>query len=447
MSNFEVRNIPGKGRGLVAQRAYKVGDVIFSEEASAFATLNENYDKVCHACLKMSESLKTCGHCQFARYCGTSCQKTAWTQYSHSWECKAIQHLHRKLLPVTVRLAAFLLYQMWSEPNSLKSLRISEGFHHSIAVNESYLTDEFSLLGRGLRMFMAASQHPQTSLEKTTEKELCQFIRFLKMNAHTVVDSELTPLGIGFFPTCSFINHNCQPNAIAMFINGNNLECSKVSIRIICIHSIQPQDEIVASYLDLIMPWIERRNWLLKHYLFDCQCSRCKKEQITCVNSSCRVEHLCVRIHQLSKQSEEEEKVGRIDSSIVYMMKAWDICEKELHSYSPYSDTFLSKQVQLASRLGYLFIQQEQFLEAIKWLEFCTKEMKKKECLSPVLALEFFKLGKLYAYIGKLSLAKEYLMNACKIYACLLDPQDCLRQQCEAYLLQITMEEAYQNTT
>ena len=51
MDNIEVAKIPGKGRGILSRKSFKVGDLILKEEAFAVTVMAAYSKSTCHYCL------------------------------------------------------------------------------------------------------------------------------------------------------------------------------------------------------------------------------------------------------------------------------------------------------------------------------------------------------------------------------------------------------------
>lgn len=164
----------------------------------------------------MLETVANYGLGKFARYCGLECQKNAWKRSNHRWECKAIASFKTKI-PTIVRLTALLLFRAMSSDDD-KDERLLErcrsGFYFDCEPN-----DRVEYFVQALRRFIRGSSYPK-NLDWLEDSLLLCLIRMLEMNAHTIADSELNTLGVGFFPKASLMNHDCRPNAVALFRGG-----------------------------------------------------------------------------------------------------------------------------------------------------------------------------------------------------------------------------------
>ncbi|RXM36643.1 Histone-lysine N-methyltransferase SMYD3 [Acipenser ruthenus] len=66
----------------------------------------------------------------------------------------------------------------------------------------------------------------------------------------------------------SLLNHDCDPNCVIVF-EGRHLLLHAVK-------AIQPEEELTVSYIDVLVPTLERQTQLKKQYCFLCECQRCK---------------------------------------------------------------------------------------------------------------------------------------------------------------------------
>ncbi|GJQ14149.1 hypothetical protein GpartN1_g5940.t1 [Galdieria partita] len=440
-----------KGMGLFATQPYKVGDIILVEEAYSWVTLQDNSLNICHTCFHCSEALKKCSRCKFARYCGLDCQKKAWKENNHQWECRAIACSVNRKTPSIVRLAALVLFRaLATNGQDRKILERCRSFPYWSSDGGEFLSGH-SLYGwvEDLRHFMRLSCYPQKELSELLEDNfVMSLIRLLEMNAHTIFDSELNTLGVGFFPKASLMNHDCRPNSVALFTGGfHNTSGKPVSIHIRCVRPIEAGEEIVISYLDVCLSWMDRLEWLKEHYQFECCCSRCKEE------SSLTIQQYGEKLVELKSDLKtinhlivlsEQEELGNnnLSRSFECIHWAWDKCRQCIQKLYPNSPIFHWKQIQIASRMGYLCIVLEKYSQATDYLELYIELLRDKPEFAyfPTVALEMLKLGKLYAYLGNLSAAKRYLEKAKQIYTNLLVKEDPLYYKCEEELYKVVVE-------
>ena len=80
------------------------------------------------------------------------------------------------------------------------------------------------------------------------------------------------PIAAAVYPTASMINHSCRPNCVQHF-SGRN-----ITIR--AIGRVEAGEEVTMSYIDVIQGVEERRDELLRGYLFRCECNTCVEESM-----------------------------------------------------------------------------------------------------------------------------------------------------------------------
>ena len=78
-------------------------------------------------------------------------------------------------------------------------------------------------------------------------------------------------LGTGIYRTASLLNHSCVPNCIALF-NG-----PQIVIR--SLKDIQPNDELLITYVNLTDPSVTRKEELKEGYMFECRCTLCDEPE------------------------------------------------------------------------------------------------------------------------------------------------------------------------
>ena len=82
------------------------------------------------------------------------------------------------------------------------------------------------------------------------------------------MQDNLETVGRALFPSyISFVNHSCIPNACLVF-NQNRAEVR-------ALRSIDKDEKIYISYIDVCKPREWRKEYLLNEYFFDCCCVRC----------------------------------------------------------------------------------------------------------------------------------------------------------------------------
>ncbi|PNW88146.1 hypothetical protein CHLRE_01g016450v5 [Chlamydomonas reinhardtii] len=108
---FAVRYSPGKGRHLVAARAFAAGEVVLQQEPYAAVLSDEMTPGVCDHCFRHCARPLRCGRSRLARYCCRAHQAAAWGPGGYRAECEALVRCAPRVPPPTVRLAARVLWR------------------------------------------------------------------------------------------------------------------------------------------------------------------------------------------------------------------------------------------------------------------------------------------------------------------------------------------------
>ena len=131
---------------------------------------------------------------------------------------------------------------------------------------------------------------------------ILEIIQRVCLNAFTITDDTLQPMGIGLYPRASRFNHSCDPNATQSFTH------TKASF-VLKIHAnrfIAKGEEILISYIDLTYPTWWRRQQLYRSYGFLCHCRRCvgvcDESKLRCGRPGCQRGYLDAAVTYSSAQ-------------------------------------------------------------------------------------------------------------------------------------------------
>uniref|UniRef100_A0A3Q3VRZ9 [histone H3]-lysine(4) N-trimethyltransferase n=1 Tax=Mola mola TaxID=94237 RepID=A0A3Q3VRZ9_MOLML len=247
---------PGKGNGLRATANIQRGELVYSAEPLASCVSNKlARDVLTLVFLFRCETLLRCSQCKMARYCGTTCQKQAWS--GHKRECKCLQSLLPRYPTDSVRLAARLIFTV-SEAHYLSSAseQKKQGLSQLASMLELYLQQE--LLQESKSALPPSCREPLSLMAKVT------------CNCFTISDGELQEIGVGLYPSLSLLNHDCRPNCVMVF------EGTKLRLR--AVRDISPDEELTISYIETLSLTEYRQRQLQDQYHFTCQCQQCDAE-------------------------------------------------------------------------------------------------------------------------------------------------------------------------
>uniref|UniRef100_A0A6I8NTC0 [histone H3]-lysine(4) N-trimethyltransferase n=1 Tax=Ornithorhynchus anatinus TaxID=9258 RepID=A0A6I8NTC0_ORNAN len=229
---------PGKGRGLRAERPFRVGDLLFSCPAYTYVlTVNERGNH-CDYCFSRKEGLSKCGRCKQAFYCNVECQKEDWP--THKLECSAMCVLGESWNPSeTVRLTARILAKQKAHPERTPSEKLL-----AVKEFESHLDKLDNEKRELIQSDIAALHHFYSKhIEYPDNASLVVLFAQVNCNGFTIEDEELSHLGSAIFPDVALMNHSCCPNVIVTYkgtlaevravqeINPGDEDKAKVEIR------------------------------------------------------------------------------------------------------------------------------------------------------------------------------------------------------------------------
>lgn len=253
---------PGKGRGLLALRQFRVGELVFACPAYTYVLTDNERGNHCDYCFTRKEGLSKCGRCKQAFYCNVDCQKSDWPM--HKLECSAMCAFGQNWNPSeTVRLTARIIAKQKTTQERTQSERLL-----SVKDFESHM-DKLDNEKKELIQNDIAALHHFFSKHLAYPDNAALEILFAQVNCNgfTIEDEELSHLGSAIFPDVALMNHSCCPNVIVTY-KGTLAEVRAVQ-------EIKAGDEIFTSYIDLLYPTEDRNDRLKDSYFFSCECKEC----------------------------------------------------------------------------------------------------------------------------------------------------------------------------
>eukprot|EP00794_Sanderia_malayensis_P009249 gene9249-10226_t len=269
---FDVLPVKSKGLGIQAKKDLVAGEPILTEQPLSHVLSRERRGLNCDFCLQDNTTLLKCCQCKFLYYCGVKCQRKDWAL--HKAECKCLQKVQPKRPPDICLLAARFLTKLCSNKTEpavrARKLKQVKDYQKAVTDNEQVIDPK-----RKEMLFTFAFVLDQFTDKQTYEdldlKPAHNFglLSWLSCNCFTILNAEMTSIGIGIYNDASLINHSCKPNCIAVF------DSTKISIR--PVRPISQSEEIVISYIECLETTEERQRELLERYFFKCQCARCQE--------------------------------------------------------------------------------------------------------------------------------------------------------------------------
>lgn len=269
-AGLAVRELAGRGRGVVALQALSAGSVLLNCTPMAQVLKTPKVQGTCSQCLSVTEAA------------------AAGTNYLCSSDCVSLynegggpllerlnlaplkQQLHGRNFPLLVAsLLASLLADLKAgrPPQDWEPLQLC--FAELDAEATPQLEAEHKLL---LHAFMEAGIATQSTLELLMPASryrrlvgACSLNAFELTLSHGARVSALLPGVVSCF------NHSCDPNVLIRLESSHHVSFEASS-------SLAAGEELCISYVDLNASCEDRRHMLLSKYAFECDCLRCQAE-------------------------------------------------------------------------------------------------------------------------------------------------------------------------
>ncbi|XP_072177068.1 histone-lysine N-methyltransferase SMYD3-like [Diadema setosum] len=358
----------GKGRGLVVKSSVCRGKLLLSEDPFVYVLSRKKRGIFCDFCLLESSSLQRCSSCKFVRYCCRSCQKEDWSRI-HKAECRSLKSVSPKTPPELARLLAHIIWKGKGE-HPCSDSKDQNGFPTSVDQLESHHSklgtsrqEHFASVLCVLQQYVGQENLPDPS-------RLLQLFAAAVCNSFSVCDTDLNSCGVGIYLRSSLLNHSCDPNCVAVF--------SGITLQVRAIRDLKEGEECTISYVDCLLPRVERHAELLERYHFTCHCPKCEDQDDPEANNSKQ------SVKELKESFRKVEEAKRLHHHYLLVKlrdAALDVCIeaqlwKEAASYGlqnvesyryHYGNHHPSLGVHLV-KVGKLLLYLEQIAEAAKYL-------------------------------------------------------------------------------
>ncbi|KAI4327979.1 hypothetical protein L6164_020380 [Bauhinia variegata] len=294
-SALRLEQIPGKGRGWIAARPIKAGQIVLRESPiilySAIPLISHSEPSCssfsyCDYCFRifapaLPESILSCPLCPHARFCSENCLSTAQKSSHSSWVCQALSLL---------RESSSLLEQ---PPERQVQARFVVAAYNLAILSPSDLQSLLSLLGTPDSTVVFAAQFlhslisslcpPQTQLSVELTAQLLAKDRlnsFCLMEPYSPDGPQRSIKAYAIYPEASLFNHACLPNACRFgYLEGTAPgDARNTDIIIRTIQDIPEGTEVCISYFRINRDYDTRKKILMQDYGFSCKCERCKIE-------------------------------------------------------------------------------------------------------------------------------------------------------------------------
>ena len=289
---FSVKELAGRGRGLVASQTIRKGSVALEDTAFA-AVLNHGRaaDDHCSFCFAPAADAADGGHCSAA------CKENSFASHDRLLDKCDLGQLGDGASRYPRLIARMTAAALLTGPkfNDYWSMVLSLAAPNTRA--QTHLEAEFDALQRAFEPAIGADATETIFAGPLPLEWYARLIGILHVNSIGMGQRDLgvqvadmnsasqlavlqqkaaknPDIGVGLFPTASLLNHSCEPNC-EMFrsFSKHSPTCVFVAAR-----HIEEGEELTISYLPDVgtKPVHERKEYLEYNYGFQCECPLCQ---------------------------------------------------------------------------------------------------------------------------------------------------------------------------
>ncbi|KAK3085450.1 hypothetical protein FSP39_003553 [Pinctada imbricata] len=394
---------------------------------------NENHGSYCESCFLKRTSLKSCTACKTIKYCGVQCQRREWN--IHKLECKCLKNTAPNVPLPSVRMMLRLIIKekLDCEDDQGDYGIWRRGFADLMSHSDDIKTDSKRCEQLTQIMFTLSSL-TKGVMELPSAQHILEIFGKMLTNSFTICNGEIQSLGVGLYLGASWIDHSCDPNAVIVF-EGNTLVLRAVK----AIQILSTRD-ISVSYIDLLPTTKDRKDALREQYYFECTCSHCsncdimdqKKLCIKCQDNSCT--GFCVKtgntfqccnkcglsISENNSLLEEFEK--ETENKLTEIKEAKDSKDADLvlrlakqyrNKYNRILHPLSLRHTKLADAMFDACIDLGNWTDALVYgLQTIEPYRQYYPSFSPILGVQYMKIGKLQLYLQRFQDALNSLKKA-----------------------------------
>ena len=291
---LEVRELPGRGRGLCATRPIAMGEVCLAVRAVGMSLYAHDKDyppeqSLCHGCITFGRRLPlVCAGGCGATYCSEACA-AADAAAGHAFCCPALRRISemaskKKYTRIELSAACFLL-RVFAAEKAWKQ--------RSAGDTGASLLDEALLQCPELSDDPEFAAHERTRTQAVKIAALLagalvprdkalELLRREPHNSYTLRDATNACRGWIMYPIASYINHSCLPNTACVVSAGGVLTFYALT-------PIAMGEEITQSYLTDQSDG----DCTSKAWGFQCTCPRCTRTATEQEMTTFDARHVC----------------------------------------------------------------------------------------------------------------------------------------------------------
>ncbi|TKW08406.1 hypothetical protein SEVIR_6G026300v4 [Setaria viridis] len=278
---LRVADLPGRGRGLVAARNVREGEVLLSEPAlllypSTLASLRS----YCAACFRSlpASAVVPCASCRAAAFCSPACAAASHPRLL----CAALSHgggagLAAAAPTEAVQEPLLFLLSAYSLPDP--------SIHTILSLSSAPPPPPGAQDAAGLHAAVAALAPPQMLPQGFSPDLTAALLAKDRGNSFAIMEPYRPGMSLellkarayAVYSQASLFNHDCLPNA-CHFDYPDRPGPGNTDIVVRALHDISEGREVCISYFAANWRYADRQRRLLEDYGFRCECDRCQVE-------------------------------------------------------------------------------------------------------------------------------------------------------------------------
>ncbi|KAJ5079441.1 histone-lysine n-methyltransferase ashr1 [Anaeramoeba ignava] len=392
-SNIQLTEIENKGKGIIATKQIEAGNYLVKNHMHQFyiIILKQN---IVHIVTKEKQKKNYFGVLDANTHIIVMKIVKKKIGVLHKFECNLLVESKQEInkFSETVLLVTRIMARRYLESHNIISQQESTFNDLLLTCSNRDLFSKERLENFGyMAMLLFRFLPKEIKMEHT---DIIDIFCRLSVNGFTIVNIDLQPIGFGFYPKASFMNHSCNPNCVAVF--------SSNEIHIRTISNIETEEECSISYIELMNSTQMRKKQLLNDYLFDCKCKKCQDPQQKIIDSllendilnpdqKLQSEQLFLKHKNKINQTENEKELEKMFEDLEKALAIFNNNENAIrckHSI---------KKIALINSLIDISVDLKKWTRA---KELCSSSIETFELVYP----EYFPtLGYRYSMLGKLS--------------------------------------------
>ncbi|KAH7096107.1 hypothetical protein BKA62DRAFT_720700 [Auriculariales sp. MPI-PUGE-AT-0066] len=282
---LNIRLSPHAGRTLVAQSAFRRGQVILAMKPHTHVLSNQHIASFCATCGSPSThtaTLKRCSGCAVTHYCSSNCQTADWKH--HKVECGDLAQWAKEVGDEKLRVPDEAVRCLGRMLRSRKRNGPDSSWTNQVAAMQSLRSslppssaESHTRLAHSVVKYLRLRGPQDLSLYGIgSAGDLVDVVSRFTTNSFTLSSPSLDPIGVCVSPGLALANHSCAPNAVVVFPRHADTPREREPVMaLVALCDMAPGDEILTSYIDISQPRHLRQSQLLGTYGFTCTCTLC----------------------------------------------------------------------------------------------------------------------------------------------------------------------------